>query len=150
MKKASSIVIFFVTLFVLYVLIEKSTRMIEAAHPKAPFALYTVLGGILISGLMLGVYFLMKSVEKSSTDGFLYEAPLWTKCEGGPYMYSSSPELQEKCKNVDMSKYRCSKGYQGQPINFQRTPISNDHWENEMCSNLQSSIKNGTAYELSV
>ena len=144
MKKASTLVVFFAVLFVLYVVIEKGTRMIENKHPKGPTALYTVVGGILITGLMVGLYYLMKMGDNQ--DNFEFKAPLWSQCEGGPYMYSSNPELQKKCANVNECEYTCSKGFHGRPLHFERTPMSNDKWENEMCSDLQREIKQGDAY----
>ena len=54
-----------------------------------------------------------------SKDNFLFEVTPEKLCDGGPYMYSSDPYLQQLCgqfSNKDLKRYECSHGYTGRPI----------------------------------
>ena len=54
-----------------------------------------------------------------SKDNFLFEVTPEKRCDGGPYMYSSNPELQKLCGEFsqnDLNRFECSNGYIGRPI----------------------------------
>jgi len=61
-------------------------------------------------------------------------------CQGGPYMHQSG-KTHEMCKQLmstpqgqyEYKQYNCSSGYNGRPVHFEYTPLSNNLWQNERC-----------------
>lgn len=66
----------------------------------------------------------------------LFEVTPSKKCEGGPYTYSSNDEIQKICSDIsqdEINKVSCQPGYNGRPIHFEFTPLSDDKWTNKRC-----------------
>lgn len=66
------------------------------------------------------------------------------KCANGPYMYSSNPQLKEVCDNVDnyeLAQIACGKAFNGQPIQFDYSSLSNAQWENDVNCNCNNDKK---------
>ena len=74
-----------------------------------------------------------------SKDNFLFEVTPEKRCDGGPYMYSSNPELQKLCGEFsqnDLNRFECSNGYMHtsaysdviirNPIDFSEVPDGNE------------------------
>lgn len=83
-----------------------------------------------------------------SKDDFLFELTPEKHCEGGPYMWSSSPEKQKFCSQFskdDMARYECPNGFVGAPIwrggVGNQPPESNDQWKNTRCSSIRDDYK---------
>jgi hypothetical protein len=64
-------------------------------------------------------------------------------CKGGPFFWTDDGPISQYCKALSstpegiakIEAQSCGKGYVGKPINhFEDTPMSNDCWQNEMCS----------------
>jgi len=73
-----------------------------------------------------------QEIENSS----LFEVTPSKKCEGGPYTYSSNDEIQKICSDIsqdEINKVSCQPGYNGRPIHFEFTPLSDDKWTNKRC-----------------
>lgn len=74
--------------------------------------------------------------RKVTRDNFTFEVSPAKQCCLGPYMTTSNPEKEKMCSKVtkdEKSKSCCSRGYNGRPISFEYTPLSNSNWENERC-----------------
>lgn len=62
------------------------------------------------------------------------ESPYFSsRCAGGPYMYTSNPDMQAKCSSV--TDKECGTGYHGKPVHFSYSPITsqNSSWGNSLC-----------------
>jgi len=99
-------------------------------------AVFTIV--VLLYVIML--YYIYQNMCKQK-DSFNFEVSKPKKCEGYPYLLSSSSkELQNYCKELmSTSKGRdqfvsmnCGKKYVGRPLHFERDPMSDDNWENNM------------------
>ena len=87
----------------------------------------------------------------NSGENFHFEVTKPKLCQGGAYMYSSGdPELKQYCDNLlstkdglaDYSSVNCGLGYEGRPVHFERTPMSDAKWENPMAKE-NTSTKDG-------
>lgn len=93
---------------------------------------------IIISFSFSLVLLILLCVLKKSNiiDQFVFEVTPAKLCDGGPYMWSSNPELQKFCSSVsekDIKSVSCPIGYHGRPVHFNYTPESNSKWENSRC-----------------
>ena len=71
-----------------------------------------------------------------ATLGGTYNSPLFNptvskRCAGGPYTYTSSPYLQAVCagvSNSDLAQVACGKGFNGRPVKFDYSNLSQQNW----------------------
>lgn len=59
------------------------------------------------------------------------------RCAGGPYMYTSNPYLQAVCQGVsneELAQVACGKGFNGRPVHFDYTSLSDGAWDNALCN----------------
>ena len=87
---------------------------------------------IVAVALVLIVCFLYRTQK----DNFHFEVSPYKLCGGGAYMRSSDPTLQKLCDSLPeeaIARSNCCPGFNGQPLGFERTPMSNNKWENTMC-----------------
>lgn len=101
---------------------------------------------LLISSVIGAMFlFLIYKLAKVSTckgERFHFELPLSKKCQGFPYMQSSDPKLSQQCAEMlstaqgrhDYAQVNCGTGFNGRPVKFDRTAMSNHMWENELCN----------------
>lgn len=95
-----------------------------------------------LGSLLLLLIFKAGNITNSS-ENFHFQVTPEKLCQGGPYMISSAPkEVQDYCYKLwstpegrcDYAKFNCTgPGYVGRPLHFERTPMSNDMWQNSMC-----------------
>jgi len=91
--------------------------------------LFFVIGWI----LLLAVIYICK---RQKSENFHFEVSPDKLCGGGSYMRSSDPKLQRLCESIpkeDIARANCSPGFNGSPLQFVRTPMSDGNWENRMC-----------------
>lgn len=77
-----------------------------------------------------------------------YSNPLFSpcvskRCAGGPYMFSSDPYMQAMCGSMDNECLSCKEctraGYNGKPVQFEYSQLSNGCWGNSMCNTKPTS-----------
>lgn len=76
------------------------------------------------------------------TLGMQYTNPLFSpciakRCSGGPYMMTGNPYLQQVCQSVPnfkLAQVACGKAFNGKPVHFDYTPLSDWKWENDRCN----------------
>ena len=54
-----------------------------------------------------------------------------------PFFWKNDPLKRQYCSQFspeDLSRYRCPRGFNGAPISFEYTAMSDSNWENKMCS----------------
>jgi len=59
------------------------------------------------------------------------------RCAGGPYMYTSNPYLQAVCQGVtnsELASVSCGRAFQGRPVRFDYSSLSNGAWDNALCN----------------
>lgn len=100
----------------------------------------------LFGALSLMLVYKFAKIPTCQADNFRFEVTGPKLCEGGPYMWSSAPqEIQDYCNNLvstpeGRSAYdqvNCGVGFHGRPVHWQRSTMSNDDWENEMCDHKE-------------
>jgi len=103
-----------------------------------------VINNLIKAVIMFVVIVLFNILLKQNKDGFYFELTPEKHCDGGPYMWSSSPEKKALCSKFskqDLSRYNCPVGYHGRPVWWGgNTPDSNANWKNTRCNNLDSSV----------
>jgi len=103
------------------------------------YILYIVLFILIVVGTLILVF-----TRKSDTEKYEYnlengfETTPQKICSAGKYMLSSAPDsVKDECSKYsddELAEYDCTTcGFNGQPVYFERTPMSNDEWKNEMC-----------------
>ena len=100
------------------------------------------LNSIMKSVIIFAVVIIFNILLKHSKDGFHFELTPEKHCDGGPYMWSSSPEKQALCSKFtknDLSRYNCPVGFHGRPVWWDYTPESNNQWKNERCNEISDS-----------
>lgn len=72
-----------------------------------------------------------------------YDNPLFSpcvskRCAGGPYMFSTDPYMKAMCGRMDQDCLSCKEctraGYNGRPVRFEYSSLSNGCWDNSMCN----------------
>ena len=92
--------------------------------------------------IIFGVFLLYNYLTKDIKDNFYFELTPEKQCDGGPYMWSSSPEKQALCSKfskADLARYECPNGFIGRPIWRQgagNIPLSDDNWQNTTCKQI--------------
>ena len=100
------------------------------------------LNSFMKSVIIFAVVIVFNILLKNNKDGFHFELTPEKHCDGGPYMWSSSPEKQALCSKFskqDLSKYNCPVGFHGRPVNFNYSAESNSQWKNERCNEISDS-----------
>ena len=131
-------ILFFTVVFVL-ILISNLVSLTKG--PTIHKANYLLALSISVSVLLLVLYKFAKIGQ--CNESFHFEVTPEKLCRGGPYMISSaSKEVQDMCGKIwstpegreKLKKVDCEGGiYNGSPVDFEFTHMSNDKWENEMC-----------------
>lgn len=81
-------------------------------------------------------------------ENFTFELTPEKHCYGGPYMWSSDPQLKKFCNQFseqDMSQYECPNGYVGAPVRWNFQPLSDGNWQNAQscdsaCKNMMPAV----------
>lgn len=72
-----------------------------------------------------------------------YDNPLFApcigkRCAGGPYMFTGDPYMQAMCASMDQDCLSCKEctraGYNGKPVQFEYSALSNGCWGNSQCN----------------
>lgn len=126
-------IIFYVLVFLLFYVFAKSSFYFSGWTK-----INNDLSILIMSLLFTGIIFLLHYFDnKDSKDSFNFELTPEKHCEGGPYMLSSaSPEKKKFCaqfSNEEKNYFSCPRGFDGRPVHWERTSMSNDEWRNEMC-----------------
>lgn len=72
----------------------------------------------------------------------LFSPGVSKRCAGGPYMYTSNPYLQAACQGVsneEMAQVACGKGFNGRPVHFDYSSLSDGAWDNALCNSKSPS-----------
>lgn len=98
---------------------------------------------LVFTGMLIWVYWKGNVCENKETfqlsSGF--EVTPVKLCEGGEYMHQSEPK-KSQCEQLlstpegqeEYHEYNCTDPvFNGRPVHFEYTPLSNDMWENERC-----------------
>lgn len=96
---------------------------------------------LILTSIVFTIILILVGWMSNIRDDFTFEVTPAKRCAGGPYMYSSNPELQKLCKNIspdEIAQYSCNPGFIGAPVHWNRTSMSDSHWENKMCDELSS------------
>jgi len=131
MKKIIFLAIVFV---IFYACVLMSNKLVASG---SSYESATFMAGTANTLLIFILYNVLK--RNDTIDNFTFEVSEQKKCQGGPYMYSSDPELTEKCSkysNEELAQYNCPSGYNGRPVHFDYTPMSDSLWENKMCDSV--------------
>lgn len=67
----------------------------------------------------------------------LFSPCISKRCAGGPYMYTSNPYLQAVCQGIsgnELARETCGRGFNGKPIKFDYTSLSDGAWDNALCN----------------
>jgi hypothetical protein len=121
--------IFYTLIFLMFYIFSYSSNYLSS-YFKINNNITMLLFGLLLSGII----FLLRKYQ--TKDNFFFELTPEKHCEGGSYMYSSSPEKQKFCSQFtpkDIKYYSCTKGFHGAPVHWERTDMSDSKWENKMC-----------------
>jgi hypothetical protein len=128
-------ILFFVVVFILFFIFVRGGCLTAERLKFNP-----IIGLISTSALytlsIVLVYYL--SVRRIWKDGFTFEVTPAKLCAGGPYMYSSNPQLKKLCSHItnqEIAQVACGPGFHGRPVHWERSTMSNDKWENNMCKN---------------
>jgi hypothetical protein len=137
MKKQTILLFLFLTLF--FILFNQTENHLFISFKRANPDLFVI---ILSSIFSLSLLFIFNFVKKNSMiDPFVFEVSGPKLCDGGPYMYSSNPELKKYCDSLSqdtLNQFECSVGYHGRPVNFSYTPESDADWKNTRCNDVNS------------
>lgn len=104
-------IIFFILVFILFFLFAKCSHICSSKLSLIPDV--SLLLGALVFTVLLALLYNVTNVAECK-DGFQFEVSPVKKCCGGPYMYSSNPELQEFCDKVtpeQKSQMCCGVGF---------------------------------------
>ena len=99
------------------------------------------------AAIVFGVFILYNYLTKDIKDNFHFELTPEKRCDGGPYLWSSSPEKQALCSKfskADLARYECPAGlYNGRPIwreGAGNIPLSDDNWQNTTCNQIGQNL----------
>ena len=124
-------IIFYILVFLLFYVFAKSS-LYFAGWVK----INNDLSILIMSVVFTGIIFLLHHFDNK--DNFHFELTPEKHCEGGAYMLSSaSPEKKKFCAqftNEEKKYFSCPNGFDGRPVHWERTSMSNDQWRNEMCN----------------
>ena len=118
-------IIFFVLVFIVLVGYSEITKKFNIS------ASVNIGISLALTLILLGICSMKKSMMK---EPFFFEVTPEKKCRGGAYMRQSDTELQNYCNSLSQQQksfYNCGKMYNGEPVHFEYTPLSNDYWEND-------------------
>ena len=139
-------ILLFIMMFILFYVASKMNGYMSS-NSRMNHEVYLLLSAAVYAIIVLLVLHLLKLKEN-----FHFEVSPYKKCAGGPYMYSSDPELKAFCDSIPQSQLdqafcnngvnngwdRKSHGFIGMPVHFDYTPMSDDKWENHMCDDQLS------------
>jgi hypothetical protein len=113
--------------------------------PLSYFANVPIMNG-LKALIIFGVFMLYNYLTKDIKDNFHFELTPEKRCDGGPYMWSSSPEKQALCSKFSkeqLARYECPAGFIGRPIwreGAGNIPLSDDNWQNTTCNQIGKNL----------
>jgi hypothetical protein len=134
-------IIFFILAFVLLFLTSKGA-LYMGPKLKLTNTISLIITSFLAALLLVLVYKYGK-IANCQHDGFNFQVSGPKMCQGGPYMISSAPQdVKDYCHKLwstqkgrdSYNAVNCGSSFVGRPVHFDRTPMSNDMWENEMCN----------------
>lgn len=153
MKSTTKEILFFLLIWVMILLSNLVTQVIDGKTDSTPFV--TLFFVSLVSVLILYGVFKYAKIEENFR---LLEITPEKKCDGGSYLSGNNEYCKDKWSSPqgrrDLSRYNCINGncggtvnydgnsdsctgqgmYNGRPLNLPfRTLESNDKWESEMC-----------------
>lgn len=89
---------------------------------------------VVLAALGVSVAAIIETTKKK--EGFHFEAPL-ARCRNGSYTWGAKgSELRNYCESIPpsiLNSQQCGVGFQGKPIHWERSSLSNDKWENDVC-----------------
>ena len=91
--------------------------LVLLVHEMQIFNNNTDANSIFIASLFIVLIYVFDKMN-AMNEPFHFEVTPEKRCDGGPYMRSSSPELQELCKQFspeDLKEYECDVGFIGRP-----------------------------------
>jgi hypothetical protein len=141
-KKTKQELLFFILIFLLFFLFVKLGLFWGKKYNNSlSYNNIWVITSVLFTCVIVVVFFIAK-LNKNEAEGF-WDVSEYAKCRGGSYMHQGDSEQAKKCRELaetpegrcGIASYNCSKGYNGIPLApFVYTPLSNDKWQNERCS----------------
>jgi len=123
-------IFYYVIIFFLFYIFTKSGHILSSMIKINQNVL------ILSSALLFTLIIYLLKFMLDIKDNFHFEVTPEKLCDGGPYMYSSNPEIKKLCdsfSNEDLAKYSCCPGFHGRPVWWERTNDTDDLWNNQMC-----------------
>lgn len=111
-------IIFFVLVFVLFFVLVKCSLACSSQLKLSPNI--SLLLSALIYTLLLAFLYNITNISECK-DEFQFEVNPVKKCCGGPYMYSSNPQLKAFCDKVTPEQKEqtcCGYGFHGRPAHF--------------------------------
>ena len=133
MDQTQKLIIFYVLIFVIFYALARLGIIVSY---KSCVSIDLII--LLMAVIMVGLVYVLRRFLLTEKDFFYFELTGEKKCDGGSYMYSSDPEKQKYCSqfsDADLLQYNCPAGFTGRPLgSWERSPDSNDQWQNEMCS----------------
>lgn len=108
-------IIFFLLIFILFYLLSKCSLLCSSSL-KIGSDVSLLFGGLLMTIFILSIYYIANIHE--CKDGFTFEVSPVKRCCGGPYTYSSNPNLKAFCDKISPEQKEqvcCNKGFTGIP-----------------------------------
>ncbi len=134
----SKITLYLIILLLLFILL-KSVIPIQSRLDVNINITYLILSLVFTTIIYL---LILHKCKCKSVESFSYETTPQKLCED-PYTYTSNDEKRKFCSQFtpeEIRKYHCSKGFNGRPVRFEYTSMSDSNWNNTMCSNFNPNI----------
>lgn len=125
--------LFITTIILFYIMTQVNNSLLKKF--KINIHVTTLATGLLFTTLLI---ILHKSLNIQK-DSFTFEVTPQKKCCSGLYMLQNDPKALEYCKNLpaeELAQYCCDghAGFNGAPVHFQYTSMSDDKWQNKTCN----------------
>ena len=140
MKVTGIQITFFCVIWVAIIFVSIMSLMVAKKMTKQYLTILIIIAiAAVITGLLWGLFYwagVCKKSDQKSKDNFNFEVTPEKLCDGGPYMWSEkNAKMCSELSNDKYYKYNCQGGlYNGRPVNFEYTPLSDDEWENSRCT----------------
>ena len=108
-----------------------------------------IIAYIVVATLVIGALWFMTMQKPAETyanyrtlstqyDNPLFSPDMSKRCAGGPYMYTTDPYTKAMCQSMDQDSLACKQctraGFNGKPVHFEYTALSNGCWGNSRCN----------------
>ena len=123
-------IFYYIIIFILFYVFSKAGHIVSK-RIKVNEDLLIIFAGLIFTSI---IYLLKCMLDVK--DNFHFEVTPEKLCDGGPYMYSSNPEIKKLCdsfSNQDLAKYSCCPGFHGRPVWWERTNDTDADWNNPIC-----------------